>query len=96
MTSYAVVAYPRFSDPDAAWIEVLRKNHDPQFQLIRAHFTLVFPAAVLTTTLLPEVEKAITGQRSFRVEVNRAVAHRDRGGLRSRTAGIRRPRLNRT
>ena len=83
MISHAVVAYPRFSDPHAAWIESVRKSHDPQFLLIRAHFTLLFPAAVGTATLLPEVEKAVVGQPSFRIEVTRAVAHRDASASRS-------------
>ena len=77
MTLHAVVAYPRFSDRDTAWVESVRKDHDPHFLLIHAHFTLVFPAAVLTTTLLPEVEKALVGHPPFRIEVARAVAHRD-------------------
>jgi 2'-5' RNA ligase len=83
MTSHAVVAYPRFSDADTAWIDSIRKSHDPQFLLIRAHFTLVFPAAVPTATLLPEVEKAVAGQPSFRIEVNGALAHRDASASRS-------------
>ena len=83
MMSHAVVAYPRFSDRDTAWIEAVRKSHDPQFHLIRAHFTLVFPAPVLTATLLPEVEKAVAGQPPFRIEVTRAVAHRDASASRS-------------
>jgi 2'-5' RNA ligase len=51
--------------------------------MIRAHFTLVFPAAVMTATLLPEVEKAVAGQRSFRIEVNGALAYRDASASRS-------------
>jgi 2'-5' RNA ligase len=77
MTSHAVLAYPRFSDPDAAWIEALRKNHDPQFHLIRAHFTLAFPAAVAAATLAAEVEKVVAARRAFRIEVTGAIAHRD-------------------
>jgi 2'-5' RNA ligase len=77
MTSHAVVAYPRFSAADTAWIESVRKKHDPQFLLIRAHFTLVFPAPVPAAALVTEVGKALVQQPSFRIEVTRAVAHRD-------------------
>jgi 2'-5' RNA ligase len=77
MTSHAVVAYPRFSDADTAWIESIRKSHDPQFLLIRAHFTLVFPAEVRAAALMTEVEKALVQQPSLRIEVTRAVAHQD-------------------
>jgi 2'-5' RNA ligase len=80
---HAVVAYPRFSDRDTAWVESVRKDHDPQCAMIRAHFTLVFPVAVLTATLFPEVEKAVVGQPPFRIEITRAVAHRDASASRS-------------
>jgi 2'-5' RNA ligase len=83
MTPHAVVAFPRFSDRDTALVESVRKDHDPQFVMIRAHFTLVFPATVLTATLLPEVERAVVGQPPFRIEVTRAVAHRDVSASRS-------------
>jgi hypothetical protein len=44
MSKIAVVAYPKLEDSDRRWIESVRAQHDPQARLIRAHFTIVFPA----------------------------------------------------
>lgn len=77
MLSHAVVAYPRFSDADTSWIESTRQRHDPQFHLIPAHFTLVFPAPVPAVLLSDVVEKAVGEQLPFRVEITRAIAHWD-------------------
>lgn len=37
-----VIGYPELSTADDGWIEQIRRRHDPQFDLIRPHFTLVF------------------------------------------------------
>jgi 2'-5' RNA ligase len=37
-----VIGYPELSTADDDWIEDIRRKHDPQFELIRPHFTLVF------------------------------------------------------
>ena len=39
----AVIAVPQFSDSDAAWIDTIRRAHDPQYESVAAHVTLVFP-----------------------------------------------------
>jgi 2'-5' RNA ligase len=75
--SHAVVTYPRISDADRAWIESVRQTHDPQFDLIRAHFTLVFPAPIPAAVLSDVVENAVGEQLSFRIEMTRAIAHWD-------------------
>lgn len=36
------VGYPDLSFADQQFIEAFRKDHDPHFSLIRAHFTMVF------------------------------------------------------
>ncbi len=38
-----VVAYPRLSTADLAWIQAIRERHDPYYSLVAPHFTLVFP-----------------------------------------------------
>jgi hypothetical protein len=43
---HLVVAYPRLSDGDEAWVRAMRERHDPHAALIDPHFTLVFPAAL--------------------------------------------------
>jgi 2'-5' RNA ligase len=77
VTSYAVVAYPRFGEADAAWVESVRAAHDPQFTLIRAHFTLVFPLATAADTLAAHVASCLAGQGAFEVMLGSAAAHRD-------------------
>jgi 2'-5' RNA ligase len=42
----AIVAYPALTVADRDWIESVRARHDPQADLIAAHVTLGFPAAV--------------------------------------------------
>jgi len=39
----AVIAVPDFTEDDAAWIDVIRRAHDPQYESVPAHVTLVFP-----------------------------------------------------
>jgi len=39
----AVIAVPEFADSDAAWIDAIRRAHDPQYESVPAHVTLVFP-----------------------------------------------------
>lgn len=39
----AVIAVPEFSSGDAAWIDTIRRAHDPQVESVAAHVTLVFP-----------------------------------------------------
>lgn len=39
----AVIAVPEFSSGDAAWIDTIRRAHDPQYEAVAAHVTLVFP-----------------------------------------------------
>jgi 2'-5' RNA ligase len=39
----AVIAVPEFAEGDAAWIDTIRRAHDPQYESVPAHVTLVFP-----------------------------------------------------
>jgi 2'-5' RNA ligase len=39
----AVIAVPEFVDEDAVWIDTTRRAHDPQYEFVPAHVTLVFP-----------------------------------------------------
>ena len=39
----AVIAVPEFAAEDAAWIDTIRRAHDPQYESVPAHVTLVFP-----------------------------------------------------
>lgn len=37
------LSYPSISEAHWAWIQAIRKRHDPQYALVAPHFTLVFP-----------------------------------------------------
>lgn len=39
----AVIAVPEFAGEDAVWIDTIRRAHDPQYESVPAHVTLVFP-----------------------------------------------------
>jgi 2'-5' RNA ligase len=39
----AVIAVPEFAEEDAVWIDSIRRAHDPQYESVPAHVTLVFP-----------------------------------------------------
>lgn len=39
----AVIAVPEFAGEDIAWIDAIRRAHDPQYEAVPAHVTLVFP-----------------------------------------------------
>lgn len=39
----AVIAVPEFAAEDLAWIDAIRRAHDPQYESVPAHVTLVFP-----------------------------------------------------
>lgn len=39
----AVIAVPEFAEEDAVWIDTTRRAHDPQYESVPAHVTLVFP-----------------------------------------------------
>lgn len=39
----AVIAVPDFAEQDAVWIDTIRRAHDPQYESVPAHVTLVFP-----------------------------------------------------
>ncbi|HYF64951.1 MAG TPA: 2'-5' RNA ligase family protein [Herpetosiphonaceae bacterium] len=47
MQTLCVVAYPELAPADRDWIEGLRRRHDPNYRLVDAHLTLVFPFAGL-------------------------------------------------
>ena len=39
----ALVAYPDLEAEDLDWIQSIRRRHDPNFAMVGAHFTFVFP-----------------------------------------------------
>ncbi len=76
-TRRAVVAYPRWTLDDAAWIEALRALHDPQAHRLAAHATLFFPAAVAAADLVAAAREIARTHVPFELAFDRAVAQRD-------------------
>lgn len=59
----AVVNYPTLSDDDFQWIQSIRKEHDNLFfDVVEAHFTLVFPTAKVDVKTLAKHIKTISNQ----------------------------------
>ena len=64
-----VVNYPTLSDEDLAWIQAIRKAHDPlYFDVIGPHLALVFPTeAVSEETLIAHVRRQVASVAPFEV-----------------------------
>lgn len=73
-----VVAYPELTPADRHWIEGLRKRHDPHYQLIKPHWTLVFPTAGIAEAALERHVDAVAARFApFTFELRCALAVRD-------------------
>ncbi len=73
-----VVAYPKLTPADQHWIEELRKRHDPHYQLIKPHWTLVFPTAGIPEGVLERHVGAVAATFApFTFELRCALAVRD-------------------
>jgi 2'-5' RNA ligase len=77
MTKLALVAYPALTDPDHRWIEGIRVQHDPQAHLIRAHFTLVFPAEIDPEVVIAHASVVCGDTRPILFAIKQAEAVRD-------------------
>lgn len=40
---FLAVAYPKIIDADQVWIQSIRRQYDPQFEIVEPHFTIIFP-----------------------------------------------------
>lgn len=72
----AVICPLDIATDDRDWIEDLRARHDPQHDLVQAHFTLVFPVTGISpATLIQHVEQIAerTPGIAFRLSGARAV-----------------------
>lgn len=56
-----VIAEPDISEADRAWIQSIRKRHDPQFDLVGPHFTLLFGTDAMPADALTARVKKIAG-----------------------------------
>lgn len=72
------VAYPFISEEDHALIEKFRAQYDPQFSIIKPHFTLVFPLEGLDEIEFADYAASILhGKPGFHVRLRAAIIHKD-------------------
>ena len=84
MELLAVICPLDIAADDRAWIEGLRAQHDPQHDLVAAHFTLVFPMAdVSASRLARHVEQIASHTAAIGFQLSSARAVRDRFAPRS-------------
>jgi 2'-5' RNA ligase len=76
----AVIAYANLTEADMASVQAIRARHDPQFQILAPHFTLVFPTEVHQSDFVGEVESAAKSVAPFRFTLESVRAVRDRLG----------------
>jgi 2'-5' RNA ligase len=78
MQSLAVICPLDVTANDRAWIEAVRARHDPQHDLVEAHFTLVFPmAGVRLATMARHVERIARHTPTVAFRLSRVLAVRD-------------------
>ncbi len=75
MRQLAVVAYPHLNEADNAWLEVIRRQRDPQAELIPAHFTLMFPLIAGVELLIDQVKRCAAKHQVIDICITRAKAH---------------------
>lgn len=76
---YLVLAYPKMSKEDYAWIQNFRKLHDEQYyEVVEPHFTIVFPTfGKPIEDFIKEVEKQSRDIISFDFSIRCAVINKD-------------------
>jgi 2'-5' RNA ligase len=75
MRQFAVIAYPRLNEVDRAWLEAVRRQHDPQAQLIPAHLTLIFPVTATVELVVAQAKHCAAGYQAFDILITQAKAH---------------------
>jgi 2'-5' RNA ligase len=74
----AVVAYPRLEHKDSQWIENYRQENDVYYDLINAHYTLVFPVSEFEINeFIQEIKKQASGIARILFEVKCAIRNND-------------------
>lgn len=62
----AAVAYPELNEADSDSIENYRRLNDALYDVVRTHFTLVFPVSGISVTdFINEVTRQLAGVKSF-------------------------------
>ena len=75
----AVGSYPKLEQKDYNWIKNYRKENDIYYDLIDAHFTLVFPTFnIEITDFITEIKKQAKGLHTFDFQIKCAIMNNDR------------------
>lgn len=73
-----VVAYPELSEEDFTLIENYRREHDTLYDIIRTHFTLVFPVRDFSEKIFTEeIKKQLHGTEPFSFTLRSATINKD-------------------
>jgi 2'-5' RNA ligase len=73
-----VIAEPEISGSDRDWIQSIRRQHDPQFDFVAPHFTLVFGAeSALCAALVARAQDVATRVRAFAFDLQSAKVFSD-------------------
>jgi len=72
------VAYPELSEKDFKLIENYRREHDSLYDIIRTHFTLVFPVRDFSEKIFAEeIKKQLQGIQAFTFTLRSATINKD-------------------
>lgn len=81
----AIICELELAEPDARWIETLRRRHDPQAAFVPAHVTLVFPFEDAEAAVIEAHAAAVAPESApFRFHLAQLAAVQDPLGPRSR------------
>lgn len=73
-----VLAFPKLSPQDLAWIQAIRQAHDAQFEVVDPHFTLLFgTTAVSRADLLSHVTQQAATTSAFSLSLCAAISVKD-------------------
>lgn len=76
--AYLVIAYPNVSESDYSWIQGIRQKHDPQFDLVKPHVTLVFGTDKLSQVeFIEHVRNSLAESKSFPITLDSAKVIQD-------------------
>ncbi len=76
--AFLVLAYPKISTKDYEWIQTIRQKHDQQFEIVKPHFTIVFPVFnVDPPSLLSHLQKQVSDFPAFDFTLRCTVIEKD-------------------
>ena len=71
------IAFPEISEADYGFIEKHRKAQDPLHEIVKPHFTLVFPLNVAFNSFSFEIKNQLANTNSFSFSITHATVNKD-------------------